>query len=183
MADLRPVQRPVSSLPIVAKRSIPGSPDWVGVGPQEVWISNKAKDSISKIDPVTNRLVANIHVGRAPCSGLTVGFGSVWVPSCADRRIDRIDVGTNRVVATIPTTVGHSEGGIAVGEGGVWFLSDQHGTLLHISPELNEIVARIDTVPGSFVPAVGGGSIWVTSRQAPTWYHESIPRRTTCENA
>lgn len=166
MADLRPVQRPVSSLPIVAKLSIPGSPDWVGVGPQDVWISNKAKDSVSQIDPVTNRLVANIHVGRAPCSGLTVGFGSVWVPSCADRRIDRIDVGTNRVVATIPTTVGHSEGGIAVGEGGVWFLSDQRGTLLHISPELNEIVARMDTAPGSFVPAVGGGSIWVTSTSA-----------------
>src|SRR4051794_10705854 len=113
MANLQSVQRPVSDLPIVAKLSIPGSPDWVGIGQDAVWISNKAKNSIARIDPTTNQLVATVQVGRAPCSGLGIGFGSIWVPSCGDHRLDRVDAATNQVVAHIPTAIGDSEGGIA----------------------------------------------------------------------
>jgi virginiamycin B lyase len=166
MINLKSVQHHVSSLPIASKLSIPGSPDWVGIGPDAVWISNKAKDSISRIDPASNRLVTTVTVGRAPCSGLGVGFGSVWVPSCGDRRIDRVDAGSNRVVAQIQTPVGDSEGGIATGVGGVWLVTDRKGTLLHVDPERNEIVARVQTEPGSFVPAVGAGSVWVSSSAA-----------------
>ena len=32
MSNLAAVQRPIASLPIAAKISIPGSPDWVGIG-------------------------------------------------------------------------------------------------------------------------------------------------------
>jgi virginiamycin B lyase len=163
MVDLKAVQRPVSLLPIASKLSIPGSPDWVGIGQDAVWISNKAKNSIARIDPATNRLVATVPVGRAPCSGLGIGFGSVWVPSCGDRRIDRVDARSNQVVAQIQAPVGDSEGGIAVGESGVWLIADRDGTLQHIAPESNEVVARVQTAPGSFVPAVGADSVWVSS--------------------
>src|SRR5262245_46205510 len=163
MPNLTAVQRPVSALPIAAKLSIRGSPDWVGIAPDAVWISNQAKNSISRIDPASNKVVATVKVGRAPCSGLAVGFGAVWVPSRGDARVDRVDAATNKVVAQIATPVGDSEGGIAAGEGGVWMVADEAGTLLHIDPQRNEIAARIKTAPGSFVPAVGAGSVWVTS--------------------
>jgi len=165
MPDLKAVQRPISKLPVTAKLSIPGSPDWVGIAPDAVWISNATKNSISRIDPASNKIVATVPVSEAPCSGLAVGFGSVWVPSCGDARIDRVDAATNKVVAQIPTPVGDSEGGIAAGEGGVWMVADEAGTLLHIDPARNAIAARIKTAPGSFVPAVGAGSVWVTSTQ------------------
>jgi len=162
MADLKSVQRPIASLPIAAKLSVPGSPDWVGIGANAVWISNKAKNSIARIDPVESRVVKTIPVGRSPCSGLAVGFGSVWVPSCGDRRIDRIDAESNEVIAQIRTPIGDSEGGIAAGAGGVWLVADSEGTLLHIDPARNEIVAETRTPPGSVVPAFGAGSVWVS---------------------
>ena len=38
MAELSAVQRPISTLPIAAKISVPGSPDWVGIGADSVWM-------------------------------------------------------------------------------------------------------------------------------------------------
>lgn len=165
MTSLKAMQQPIETLPIAAKLSIPGSPDWVGIGPDAVWISNKARNSVARIEPASATLAATIHVSRAPCSGIAVGFGSVWSPSCADHRVDRIDVGTNAVVATISTTIGDSEGGVAVSDDAVWLLSDQRGTLLHIDPHQNRVVAQVKTAPGSFVPAFDGTSLWVTSTQ------------------
>ncbi len=102
MANLAAVQRPIASLPIAAKISIPGSPDWVGIGADAVWISNAGADSLARIDPATNAVVT-VPVGRHPCSGLAVGFGAVWAPSCGDKRIDRVSEQTNSIVAKIPT--------------------------------------------------------------------------------
>jgi virginiamycin B lyase len=165
MANFQSAQRPISSLPISAKLSIPGSPDWVAIGSDAVWISNKAKDAISRIDPATNRVVATVGVGKAPCSGLAVGFGSVWVPSCGSRQLDRVDANSNQVVAQIKTTIADSEGGIAAGDQGVWLLADGNGTLLQVDPSHNEIIARVQVATGSFVPAIGHGSVWVTSTE------------------
>jgi YVTN family beta-propeller protein len=165
MTTLKAVQHPIETLPIVAKLSIPGSPDWVGIGPDAVWISNKAENSVARIEPSTATLAATVHVSRAPCSGIAVGFGSVWSPSCADQCVDRIDADTNRVVARIRTTIADSEGAIAVSDDAVWLLSDQHGTLLRIDPDQNRVQDRVTTAPGSFVPAYDGDSLWVTSTQ------------------
>jgi len=163
--DLHSVQRPISALPILAKISIPGSPDWVAIDRDAVWISNLPKNNVARIDPAQNKVVATVGVGRAPCSGLGVGFGSVWVPCCGDCRIDRVDVTTNKVVASIATTLADSEGAIGVGASGVWMTADPQGTLLHIDPATNQIVARVRTVPGSFGAAVAEDAVWVTSTE------------------
>jgi virginiamycin B lyase len=163
--DLHLVQRPISALPIVAKIPIPGSPDWVAISNDAVWISNIAKNNISRIDPNTNKVVANVAVGSAPCSGLGLGFGSVWVPCCGSACVDRVDVTANQVVASIPTTIADSEGAIGVGESGVWMPADKQGTLVHIDAATNEIVATVKTVPGSFAAATGEGAVWVTSTE------------------
>jgi virginiamycin B lyase len=156
-------QRSITDLPILAKLSIPGSPDWVGIDSNAVWISNAAKNSVSRIDPATNSIATTVAVGRQPCSGLAVGFGGLWVPSCGDRRVDRVDTTTNIVTAHIPTRVGDSEGAIAVGMGSVWLMTDRQGTLARIDPTTNQIAARIRTVPDSFAVATGAGAVWVTS--------------------
>ena len=57
MADLTAVQRSISDLPIAAKIAVPGSPDWVGIGPEAVWISNAGTDSLTRIDPAKDRIV------------------------------------------------------------------------------------------------------------------------------
>lgn len=163
MANLAAVQRPISSLPITAKIRIPGSPDWVGIAPNAVWISNAGADSLARIDPSTNKVVKIVPVGRQPCSGLAVGFGAVWAPICADNRIDRVDQQSSNVVAQIPTSIGNSEGGIAAGEKAIWFAADSHGRLVRIDPALNKIDGQVKLADGSFVPVAGAGAVWVSS--------------------
>lgn len=163
MTSLAAVQRPIVKLPIAAKISIPGSPDWVAIGVAAVWISNADTNSVARIDPAKNAVVKTVTVGRRPCSGLAVGFGAVWSPSCTDKRLDRVGEQSGALETHIPTTVGDSEGGIAAGEGAVWVVADRHGNLQRIDPALNEIAGSVELAEGSFVPVVGAGAVWVSS--------------------
>jgi YVTN family beta-propeller protein len=163
MANLAAVQRPISSLPIAAKISVPGSPDWVGIAPNAVWISNAGADSLARIDPHTNKVAKIVPVGRQPCSGLAVGFGAVWAPSCTDHRIDRVDLQSNAVVAHIPTSIGNSEGGIAADEKAIWLVANSHGKLVRIDPVLNTVDGHVKIADGSFVPIAGAGAVWISS--------------------
>ncbi len=163
MSDLHSVQRPISELPIVAKMSILGSPDWVGIDTHAVWISNKAKNSITRIDPGSNQIVATVAVSNQPCAGLAVGFGSVWVPSCQDHCVDRVDTVANTVIARVPLAIADSEGSLGIGGGAVWMPTDIHGTISRIDPAVNQVVAHVKTSPQSFVAIGGAGSVWVSS--------------------
>src|SRR6478672_13908737 len=75
------VKIPADKLVPIAVFDIPGAPDWMAID-EHVWISNSPKNNVTRIDPKTNQIVANIDVGKRPCSGLAAGFGSVWVPNC-----------------------------------------------------------------------------------------------------
>src|SRR5215208_3406205 len=117
------VKIPIERLKPEAVFTVPGVPDWLAVDEAAVWVSNKPKDSISKLDAKTNTVTATVAVGKRPCSGLAIGFDSVWVPNCGDATtppsLSRVDVKTG-TVATIKTTIGNTEGAIATGAGSVW---------------------------------------------------------------
>lgn len=159
---LADVQRPMSDLTALAKFSIPGSPDWLAIG-DSVWISNKPKNNLSRIDPKTNQVAAAIPVGKGPCAGLALGFGSVWVPLCGDGTVLRVDIRTEKPVATIKTGISNTEGGIAAGAGSIWIPSDATGVLSRIDPASNQVVAKIHIAPDSNTVAFGDGAVWVTS--------------------
>jgi YVTN family beta-propeller protein len=143
----------------------PHGPDWQADGFGSVWLSNEPLNSIERIDPSTNRVVARIHV-NVPCDGLGAGFGSIWVPQCVDRMIARIDPETDRVIDRIPTPVAgaqrEGEGLIAVGAGGVWLMSST-STLSRIDPTTGKVDLNVPIEPGSYAVTVGAGSIWASS--------------------
>src|SRR5205085_1031440 len=85
------VKIPIERLKPDAIFEYPGSPDWIAVD-ESVWVSNKPKGSIARLDTKTNTVAAIIPVGKDPCSGLAVGFGSLWVPNCGDSTIARVDL-------------------------------------------------------------------------------------------
>jgi len=156
------VQIPMTALKPEAIFDVPGSPDWLAVG-DSVWVSNKPKNSITRIDPKTNKVVDTITVGSKPCSGLTIGFESLWVPNCGDQTISRVDLKTGKVTATFPSGIGNTEGYIASGAGSIWMMTDAKGTLARIDPETNKLVAEIIVAPGSYCPVFGEKAVWVTS--------------------
>lgn len=159
------VQRPMSELTPIAVFPVEGVPDWQAVTADAVWVSNKPKNTIHRLDAKTNKVVATIPVGQKPCSGLTAGFGSIWVPNCGDNTTSRVDMKTNTVVATIPVGPAHTEGGIAVSKDAVWILSDAKGKLSRIDPKTNQVVKEIEVPPGSFSCAYGDGAVWISSTE------------------
>jgi len=159
--DLKAVQAPMSAVHALAKFPVPGFPDWIGVG-DSIWISNKPKDNLSRLDPKTNKVAGTISTGKAPCAGLAMGFGSVWVPNCGDGSVWRLDAETNKVIAKIATGIADTEGTITAGEGSIWMPADATGVLARIDPKTNAVSARIKIPAGSFAAMAGEGAIWVT---------------------
>jgi YVTN family beta-propeller protein len=150
----------------IAVFPVEGTPDWQVVTDDAVWVSNGPKNTIHRLDPVTNKVVAAVTVGKRPCSGLTAAFGSIWVPNCTDKTLSRVDVKTNEVVATIPVGPAGSEGGLAASADSIWMLSDPQGVLARIDPKTNAKVADISVPSGSFVCVVGDdGAVWVVSTE------------------
>jgi virginiamycin B lyase len=158
------VQLPIGRVKPDAVFDVPGAPDWIAID-DFVWISNKPKDSLTRIDPKTNKIVDTIPVGKAPCAGLAIAFGSIWTPNCGDQTLSRIDLKTAKAVATIPTGIGDSEGNIAAGTDSIWLLTDTNGTLARFDPATNKIVAEVYIAPGSYVAAFGEGALWITSTE------------------
>ena len=78
-------------------------------------------DVVARIDPVKNRVVATIKVGREPLS-VAVGGGAVWVANTIDRTVTRIDPVTNLPTKTI--RLGSSPEAITAGDGSVWVATD-----------------------------------------------------------
>jgi virginiamycin B lyase len=158
------VKIPIERLKPDAVFPYPGAPDWIAID-ESVWVSNRPKDSVARLDPKTNTVAAVIAVGKGPCSGLAAGFGSLWVPNCADKTLARVDLKTGKITATINTGIANSEGSIAAGAGSVWIMTDPKGTLARFDPATNALVAEIYVAPGSYGLAFGEDALWVTSTE------------------
>ncbi len=158
------VQIPISKLKFENVFEIPGSPDWMAIG-DALWISNSPKNTVTRIDPKSNKIVDTITTGKNPCSGLAIGFGSLWVPNCGEHNVVRLDLGTGKITATLPIPVADDEGAIATGAGSVWVLTDKKGTLARIDPDTNKIVAEIYVPVGSFCVLFAEDAVWITSTE------------------
>lgn len=145
---------------------VPQSEGGIATGAGSVWVMTDATGTLARIDPATNKAVAEISV--APGS-YAVAFGedAVWVTSTEKSVLTRVNARTNVVQATIP--VGPRPRFLAVGEGSVWTINQGDGSISRVDIKTNKIVATIEAgIPGSGGEiAVGDGSVWVTSFEYP----------------
>jgi len=167
------VKREMSAIAPDAVFPIEGTPDWQVLTDDAVWVTNGPKNTVHRLDPKTNKVLAAVTVGMRPCSGLAAGFGTVWVPNCGDRSgegksVSRIDMKTNQVVATLPIGPAQSEGGVATGAGSFWMVSDQKGVLSRIDPATNKVIAEILVPEKSAAVNFGEDAAWVTTPGANT---------------
>jgi virginiamycin B lyase len=145
---------------------VPESEGGIAVGAESVWVMIDKNGTLARIDPATNKAVAEIAV--APGS-YTVAFGdgTVWVTSTEKSVLTRVNARTNIVEETIP--VGPRPRFLAVGEGSVWTLNQGDGSISRVDVKTNKVVATIEAgIPGGGGEiAVGDGSVWVTSFEYP----------------
>jgi YVTN family beta-propeller protein len=155
------------------------APNSVEVGFGSIWVANTYDDSVYRLDPVTNQIIANISTNRIP-SSIAVSNDAVWVANENGNPLIKIDPKTNTTVDVISLGVGYPEN-IAAGEGAVWVtggdlrfyyngsvsatggLGYQLSSVQRIDPKTGEIVATIPLNGFSWGIAAGEGGVWVTA--------------------
>lgn len=138
----------------------------LAAGEGAVWALTDRKGVLSRIDPATNKVVAEIAV-KPHSFAAQVGHGAVWVTntgepkSKANGSVQRIDPKTNAVVATIE--VRGQPRFLAVGEGAVWVLNQADGSVSRIDPATNAVAATVEAGVKGFGGdiAAGEGGVWV----------------------
>ncbi len=133
-----------------------------------VWIPNRDRGSIVRVDAKDNRVGAPIVLGVRPCASLAVAFDSIWVPMCGDRSLVRVEAKAPRVAATLTTAVANADGRIATGIGSVWAITDRKGIVSRIDPDTNASVAEIHVAGGATAVAFNDDTLWITSEDGPS---------------
>jgi YVTN family beta-propeller protein len=134
----------------------------IAFGLGSIWLADRAANTITEIDPSTNRRLRTITVGRGP-TAVAVGPGSVWVADFDDDTVTRIHIrGHLRPVTTKKISIGDGPVDVAVAEGGVWVANSRDGTVSRIDPSRNAVVATIEAGNEPRRLALAEGMVWVS---------------------
>ncbi len=159
---------PLDDLPVTARVDLPSSADWMAFGFGSVWIVNYRPSRLSRVDATTNRLTADIPLGRNGCLGVVVALERIWVPTCGDGVVNEIDPATDSIVRRIaaPIKTGR-EGAVAFADGALWIpdnLSDSSSaSVARLDLRSGVIQRHVSTGKRADVVVAGFGSVWVSS--------------------
>jgi streptogramin lyase len=133
-----------------------------------VWVASSATDTVFRIDPARNEVVARIAVGPSP-KFMTIGSDALWVQNRGDGSVSRIDPIANREVVRIEAHAPTEWGDIAAGEGAIWLSVD--GTpITRIDPHTNRVSYQFVGGKGVDAIRVGYGALWLADHeQGEVW--------------
>jgi branched-chain amino acid transport system substrate-binding protein len=124
-----------------------------------VWVVNPDL-RVSRIDPRTNRVVADVAGVRA--LSIAAGEGEVWIVNDEDEVVE-IDPRTDAASKPIPVAA-ESLTALAVGAGAVWVADPVGGNVLRIDPDPDQpILHTISVEVGVGGVAFGEGAVWATN--------------------
>ena len=133
-------------------------------GAGSIWVPSKTAGRIARIDPATNRVVAEIEVVPGTFF-LAFGFDRLWAVSSEARLLQRIDPATNEVTGEV--ALGGQPGFLAAGEGSVWVQEQADGTVARIDPESMEVAGRTKVGESLLWGDIdtGKGSVWLRTTE------------------
>ena len=135
----------------------------IAVTPEAVWVINPDQ-SLSRIDPRTNRIVARV---KANAQVIAAGEGDLWIGQ--EGGIAEVDTARNVVSRQIPLGE-DSPSGLAVGAGSVWAADPFDGSVWRIPRDRPAGKRRIPLARWVNVVAFGAGSVWATNEIADEVY-------------
>ena len=120
-------------------------------------------DSIQRIDPNTNELVATIEVPAGPAE-LAVAGGSVWAANGDENKLFRIDPKRNAIVQTIQGP-GYPAS-LTSGAGHLWAVNPIDGIVTELDPSTGAVIGTVALPPGGPVAATfaraGESGLWLS---------------------
>lgn len=156
------VQIPMLKVKPEAEFPVAGPPESLLVEPSAIWISNRVKNTLERVDPKANKLGEPVSGFAQPCAAPQLGFGNVWVLNCAGGALARVDTKAGKVLRSIKTGVGSARAGLAVSPDSLWAFTDDKTTLSRIDPAQDKIVGELRLPAGCNSIVFGEGSLWVT---------------------
>ena len=148
-----------------AEVALDGAPGAMARTAGAVWIADRNRGVVSRVDPASRSIRQTIRVGSQP-SAIAADADSVWVANAADGSVSVISPETNEVVDRI--RVGHSVDGLCLAGGAAWVASPSDHSVVRIDPETGRTGPRIrlDGEPARLT--CRGDDIWVSSPVAGT---------------
>jgi streptogramin lyase len=125
-----------------------------------VWVTSHRGTLFYRIDPSTDKVVAQIDIGHEVCGQPGIGFGRLFVPPCGDTtETTAIDPATNQVVGTF--FGGPSE--MAIADGSIWtsLMNGPKGAYVRIDPASLNPMATTDVGGNTDQAVYGAGFIWL----------------------
>jgi streptogramin lyase len=141
-----------------------------------IWTDIAGANSVVRIDPRTDAVVATISVPSA-CGGLVVDDDVLWVAggSAGDGcmpGLNRIDPTTNAMTATVRVS-GDTNSMAVAPDRRLWAVAGSE--LLRIERSSASISGRWTIRGSAFEETIGGGFLWVTDRDAAMLYKVELP--------
>jgi YVTN family beta-propeller protein len=136
-------------------------PTGMAYGAGSLWTANYGGGTVSRVDPVGQRVLKTISVGVNPAA-IAFGAGAVWVGDFGASAVYRIDPASNTVTATVRL---HSNvGGIArAPDGSMWVSEYASGAVDRIDPGTNTVTQRTRVGGNAEAIAFAAGKAWVTN--------------------
>lgn len=141
-----------------------------------VWVGNDA-GFVHRINPISNRIDANISVSGQPYGVAVDSNSGVWVTRPRNNSISKIDSLTNEVVVTIDTGLGvggtfpgevdQPYGPAVDGNGNVWITNPGYSSVSRINSLTNEIDVNVSLGLGDYLDIFSlvvdsNNNIWVS---------------------
>ncbi|HWT92914.1 MAG TPA: hypothetical protein VN238_07950, partial [Solirubrobacteraceae bacterium] len=134
----------------------------IAVGDGAVWATNRARDSLTRLDIRTGEFV-ELDVGGGP-AGVAVGGGRVWVANAEDDTISRVSRSELRSTGTI--ALDGQPRFLAFGAGSLWATTYTTSTLVRIDPK-NPLESTGEPTQLGFNPTkllVSGNAVYAVSQ-------------------
>jgi DNA-binding beta-propeller fold protein YncE len=138
------------------------TPGWITAAADSVYVPNRSKDAVVRIDPKTNKQLEAISGQKHPCAGTLVAFASLWIPNCAAQTLTRYDPKANKIQATLEIGAADVTMGLASTADSMWMLTDSRSTLSRIDPQQNAVVGELRLPANCNSLTFGEMSLWVT---------------------
>jgi YVTN family beta-propeller protein len=143
---------------VLARIDVGSVPVGSAVGLGAVWVANTFDQSVSKIDPRTNKVDKTINIGHSQPTWFTIADDAVWVQN-EDATVSRIDPATDKVVATYDVPLGQFPDPATV-DGSTWVADSTTGKVSRMDPASGHIDQTLQLRQGVTVCVEAMDDVW-----------------------
>jgi hypothetical protein len=144
-----------------------GSEGGLVTSKDSVWMLTDGGKTLLRIDPETNKAVADILMPPGSFVCVLGEDNAVWVVSTEKSQVVRVDPATNLITDRV--NVGPKPRFTTVGGGAIWTLNQGDGTVTRVDVKTRKMVTNIALgIPGGGGEiAYGDNAVWVTVFEIP----------------